>query len=193
MSGIEKIIQEIDHNASSVCDEILHNANLKAEKIIADAQGSADKILSSEKTKTVSKLEDIAARADSAAALEEKKTILLTKQEIISLMLNNALENMKTLPDDEYFSLIEKMIIKNHSGISGQICFGMKDLGRLPDGFEEKIKDISNGSLSLSKTPVAIDSGFILVYEGIDMNCSFDAIFRSQWEDLSDKASKILF
>ena len=108
-------------------------------------------------------------------------------------MLNNALENMKTLPDDEYFSLIEKMIIKNHSGSTGEIRLGTKDLGRLPDGFEEKIKDISNGTLTLSNVPAPIDSGFILVYDGIDMNCSFDAIFRSEWETLSDKASKLLF
>ena len=53
--------------------------------------------------------------------------------------------------------------------------------------------DAAKGKIALSDKAAAIDAGFILQYGGIEENCSFDAIFASEAENLSDRAGRLLF
>ena len=78
----------------------------------------------------------------------------------------------------------------------GEICFNERDLNRLPEGFEETISEIAcakGGSLTLSRTPCGIGGGFILVYGGIEENCSFDSVFADEKERLQDRIHEMLF
>ncbi|MBQ3416439.1 MAG: V-type ATP synthase subunit E [Ruminococcus sp.] len=193
MSGIDKIIRQIESDTKDYCDEIIENAQIKADAVIAQTEKEADEIRTSSAAKIEQKLSDINARAKSSAALEEKKAFLSAKQRVICDMLSAALSNAKDLSDDEYFSLILKMIENHSQDDRGVICFGEKDLGRLPQGFEKQINDVSKGALVISKDPIDIDAGFVLSYGGIEENCSFDAIYRSKAEVLSDRASSLLF
>ena len=193
MSGIDKIIQQIESDTKDYCDEVTENARIKADAVIKNAEAEAQKIRTSYEEKTERTLKDISARAKSSAALEEKKAFLNSKQSVIAKMLSDGLEKAKRLPDDEYFSLIVKMIEKNSHDDRGVIYFGKKDLGRLPSGFQDKINKVSKGELVISQEALDIDSGFILAYGGIEENCSFDAICRSKAEELSDRASSLLF
>lgn len=193
MSGIDKIIQQIESDTKAYCDEIIDNARIKADAVVNNANDQAVKIRSSYEEKTARTLGDIASRAKSSAALEEKKAYLNAKQSVINEMVSAALAKAKNLPDDEYFSLITKMIEKNSQDDRGVIYFGQRDLSRLPVGFQEKINKVSKGELVISQEALDIDSGFILAYGGIEENCSFDAICRSKAEELCDKASSLLF
>ncbi len=193
MAGIDKMIRQIEDDTKTECDEVIAKARFKADKITAEAKSEADKITADAKRKAAAKVADIEKRGDSSAALEERKIALYTKQSIISDMLSNGMENAKNLPDDEYFELILKMIGKNSQEKDGVISFGQKDLDRLPAGYLEKINSVSKGKLTLSDHAAAIDAGFILSYGGIEENCSFDAVFMSEADTLSDKAGKLLF
>lgn len=193
MAGIDKIIQQIEDDTKAVCDDILSKARVKADKIIAEANDNARKITAEAKVKTAARVADIGKRGESSAALEERRVALYTKQSIISDMLNKGMEAAKALPDNEYFELILKMIGKNSQENDGVISFGRKDLDRLPAGFIEKINSVSKGKLTLSDTAASIDAGFILSYGGIEENCSFDSIFMSESDNLSDRAGKLLF
>ncbi|MBQ6412391.1 MAG: Archaeal/vacuolar-type H+-ATPase subunit E [Ruminococcus sp.] len=158
-----------------------------------DAQRQAEQIIADGKERTALHVSDIKKRGESAADLEEKRVLLSTKQHIISQMLQNGLENAKHLPDDEYFSLILQMIGKYSLPQDGTILFGEKDLKRLPADFASKFNDAAKGKIALSDKAAAIDAGFILQYGGIEENCSFDAIFASEAENLSDRAGRLLF
>lgn len=193
MSGIDKIIQDIEFNTDKSCDAVLSTARSKAESIMMDAQRQAEQIIADGKERTALHVSDIKKRGESAADLEEKRVLLSIKQHIISQMLQNGLENAKHLPDDEYFSLILQMIGKYSLPEDGTILFGEKDLKRLPAGFASKINDAAKGKIALSDKAAAIDAGFILQYGGIEENCSFDAIFASEAENLSDRAGRLLF
>lgn len=193
MSGIDKIIQDIEFNTDKSCDAVLGTARSKAESIMMDAQRQAEQIIADGKERTALHVADIKKRGESAADLEEKRVLLSTKQHIISQMLQNGLENAKNLPDDEYFSLILQMIGKYSLPQDGTILFGEKDLKRLPAGFASEINDAAKGKIILSDKAAAIDAGFILQYGGIEENCSFDAIFASEAENLSDRAGRLLF
>lgn len=193
MAGIDIMIRQIEDDTKAVCDEMIAKARAKSDGIIKEASKKAEKITSDGKKKTALKVADIEKRGESSAALEERKIALYTKQSIINDMLNIGMDHAKNLPDDEYFALILQMIGKNSQPADGVIIFGQKDLDRLPNGFVEKINSVSKGKLVLSDKAAAIDAGFILSYGGIEENCSFDAIFMSEAENLSDRAGKLLF
>lgn len=193
MAGIDKMIRQIQDDTKTVCDDMIAAAQAKAEKILADAKKEADKISADRKKRTAAHIADIEKRGESSAALEERKVALYTKQSIINDMLNTGMKTAKDLPDDEYFALILKMIEKNSQPQDGVIFFGKKDLARLPLNYIDKINSASKGKLTLSDNAAAIDAGFILSYGGIEENCSFDAIFMSDKDNLSDRAGRLLF
>ena len=41
--------------------------------------------------------------------------------------------------------------------------------------------------------PCAIDGGFVLIYGGMEENCSFSALFDANREDFLDAAKAVLF
>lgn len=193
MSGIDKIIQEIENNAAQSCDSVLAQARQKADTIIADAQKQADQILADGKDRTAAHVADIKKRGDSAAELEEKRVMLITKQQIINTMLQEGLATAKSLPKDEYFALIKSMVAKYSMEDEGVIFFGENDTHRLPVDFLSELNQAAKGGIVLSSEPAPIDAGFILKYGGIEQNCSFDAIFAGEAEELCDKAGRLLF
>ena len=193
MSGIDKIIQEIETNTAQSCDSVLAQARQKADAIIADAQKQADQIVADGKDRTAAHVADIKKRGDSAAELEEKRVMLVTKQQIINTMLQEGLATAKSLPKDEYFALIKSMVAKYSMEDDGVIFFGEKDNHRLPVDFLSELNQAAKGGIVLSSEPAPIDAGFILKYGGIEQNCSFDAIFAGEAEELCDKAGRLLF
>ena len=63
-------------------------------------------------------------------------------------------------------------------------------------GFEVEILCIAKvmgGALVLSEETRDINGGFILIYGGIEENCSFQAMFNSRKDELSDKVHEVLF
>lgn len=193
MSGIDKIINKIEDDTTAVCDEMISAAKIKADEIIADAQAEAEKIRRDAEENSVARIAEIEKRGLSAAELEEKKTLLSTKQSIISDMLGIAIENIKALPDDAYFKLILSMVDKYSQPRNGEIRFGKRDISRMSKGFIDEINTVAKGKLAMSDTAADIDAGFILIYGGIEENCSFDAIFMSESDNLKDKAGRLLF
>ena len=193
MTGLDKIIEEIKSEASANADVILKSADNDAARIIADAKKEANEKSDEILKNAEKKKEDILSRGESSANLEKQKSLLVAKQTVINNMLSASLEKMENAEDKQYFSYIIKLIEKNSQNTDGFIAFNSKDLNRLPENFVSEINAVSKGKLEISNTPVNIKSGFILIYGGIEENCSFDAIFRSKHEELTDEISALLF
>ena len=193
MSGIDVIISQIEQDTQAVCEKIIAEAQAKADKILAEARDQAQSVAAAGKEKTAARVADIKKRGESAADLEEKRVMLRAKQDIISTMLKKGLDDAKNLPDNEYFALIVQMVEKYSQPEDGIICFGRKDKERMPDDLPERVNSAAKGRLTLAVEDADIDAGFILKYGGIEQNCSFDAIFASEAETLSDRAGKLLF
>ena len=193
MSGIDKIISEIETDTKKVCDGIIAQAKAKAEEIISAAEAQARSVVADGKEKTAAKVVEIKKRGDSAADLEEKKIMLFTKQSVINDMLQKGIESVKELPEDAYFELLLRMVEKYSLPEEGVIEFSSDDIARVPSGFLDKLNTVAKGKLALSESAADIDAGFILKYGGIEQNCSFDAIFASEAENLSDRAGRLLF
>ena len=74
--------------------------------------------------------------------------------------------------------------------------FSEKDLGRMPEGFRAEIARAAKekgGSLTVSGETRRMEGGFVLVYGGVEENCSFRALFDSRKDELQDKVNRLLF
>ena len=135
-------------------------------------------------------------RAKSSSELKKRQAILAAKQSIIGNMLDKAYDAMVALPDEEYFQVIVKCLEKSVQPKSGEICFSVKDRKRLTPQIEKQIEQIAvahGGSLKVSDENCDIDGGFVLIYGGIEENCSFRAMLDANREHLADKVNELLF
>ena len=139
----------------------------------------------------------IGAHAQSGAKLKQRQTLLSAKQQLICEIIQSAKDSLLELDDGAYFRLIFQMAAKFALPQQGKLILNEKDLGRAPKDFnaqlEAAVKAIPGAALSLSDSTRPIDGGFVLDYDGIEENCSFDALFYSSQEDLQDKVQELLF
>lgn len=196
MSGLEKmksqILDEARHSAETEIKKAEEQAAEMRNRAKADANAEAEKILEKSKADVESFLE----RSASSCDMYRKKAVLKAKQEVIQEVLQKAYERIQSLDAQSYFEMVEKLLDKYTLAQAGEIYFSKEDLERMPEGFEQKIRQtavLKGGALTVSKEPRQIDGGFILVYGGIEENCTIKALFEAKREELSDKVHSLLF
>ena len=193
MNGLDKIIKKIESDSFEACNAMVSEANQKAKEILSAGEKNCEEIKKREELRCEAACADIKARAKSAAELEIRKGKLLARQTVITQMLDKCKASLKNLDKEEYFSLILKMVEKYSENQDGIIVFSQKDSDRMDKNFISKINKVSSGKLTLGEPNGKIDSGFILVYGDIEINCTFDTIFTVEKEKLTDVVSAVLF
>ena len=196
MAGLDKMMSQILDDASREANEITKRSQEEADAIIAQAKEECVRMEEVSKEKQANLKKSQEERIASSAQLKKRQTILLAKQQIISEMIESAYKELLSLSDSEYFVMVEKMLQKFVLAKAGQIYFSEKDLNRMPSGFEAKIEEIASkngGSLTLVKEAKEVDGGFILIYGGVEENCTFRALLNAKRDDLADKVQRLLF
>ena len=197
MTGLEKILKAIETDAATQAETVITQAEREAEEIMSTAKAEAEKKCAQIAEKSEADVKAVISRAESAIALQAKKIILDAKQQIISSIIAGARNSLEQLPDAEYMDIILQMVKKHAHNKEGKILFSASDKSRLPDDFDNKLKealsDKPDASLILGQESVSIDGGFLLVYGDIEENCSFDALFSAEKENLQDKVNTLLF
>lgn len=196
MTGLEKITSEIKAEADQSIAAIIDKANAEAKSILAGAEKEAAEAVAKINHDVSVRLSASKSTAESAAALKKRRLILEEKQKLIGEVIEEAKSLIYALPDNVYFEKILKLAEKNVSPAEGTIIFNAKDLSRLPADFETKLNVVAvakGGKLTVSKETRPIDGGFVLLYEGIDQNCSITSLFETNIEAVQDKIQKLLF
>ena len=185
MAGLDKIIGEIHAESDGLIREVLDRAQKEAAQIRSEAEKKAGDSVERIRRESDARLADSKSRAQSAAALTKRQLLLQEKQNLIGEVLEKAKETFLALPEAEYFDTLLALLKKNE-----------RDRKRRPADFEKKAEEAAKakgGSLRVSEKTREIDGGLILVYEGIEQNCSVDALFETNIEMLQDKIQNILF
>lgn len=196
MNGLDKIIAQILDDAKQEALAIQEKAAGEAEAIRA-AAGEKVKKLEEEQAKAAAQREKSSEeRLRSSAALKKRQAVLAAKQAVIEDMLAAAQKELLAKPDEAYFAWMEQLLSRFVTDRAGEIYVSKRDLERMPDDFPAKIEKAAQekgGSLILKNEPKEIDGGFILVYGGVEENCSVEALFASQRDELADKVHAMLF
>ena len=194
MSGLEKILSQIEYESNDRCRELKDKANEKAKSIIEEAEKQALKIKSDSDESVEKKLYAAKQAAESSAQLAASREILKAKLEIIDGTLERSLEVIKALPKKEYFEILKELILKNARKGEGVLHLSKEDTNKLPVNFVDSVNNAFKKGYKLTLGDSAdIDSGFVLVYGDIDINCSFDAIAAEKRDELRDALNALLF
>lgn len=196
MTGLEKMVSQIVDEAKAEAESRKKAAREEADKIVSEAKAEAEKLIGQSQEQSETDAANYLERVKSSADLQRRTTILQAKQEVIASVLEKAYTSLDTMDEKAYFEMIRKMLEKFTLSESGEIYFSAADLNRLPAGFEKEISDIAakkGGSLTLKKESKEIENGFILVYGGIEENCTFRALFNTRKDALQDKIHQELF
>ena len=196
MSGLEKIIGQIDAQAKADAAELLRDARADAEELRSQAQAGCRAELAQIQERSTRDIAACRARAASALEQQRRMALLQTKQEIIGQMLQSALHTLQAEPADAYFTAVEKLVERFARPQAGQIVFSQQDLDRMPENFAARLNAIAQekgGALTLAPAGQVVGGGFILVYGGIQENCTVPALFEARKEELQDLVHKQLF
>ena len=196
MTGLDNIIAQILEGGRTEGDAIIAEAKQKAEAIKREALQKTDSEVDAIRKKANNEVSKIEGRVESANDLYRRTQTLAIKQEVISDIIEKAYEKICSFDTIEYFELMEKLIRKYAQPEEGTIIFSSKDLSRIPGNFEGRIAqaaESAGGKLTLSKQGGKIENGFVLVYDGIEENCTLRSIFDQNREAMQDEINELLY
>lgn len=196
MSGLDKMKSQILDEANHSADSKIAKAKANAEQILEQAKAEAAAQAEIISNKAQADADNYMQRIVSSCEMQRKQGLLRAKQSVIAGVLNKAYDEIVNLGTESYFDMIRRMLDKYVLPEEGEIYFSEKDLKRIPAGFETEIEKIAaskGGALKLSKEPKVMEGGFILVYGGIEENCTVKALFDAKRDELSDKVQEVLF
>lgn len=196
MTGLDKMKSQILDEAKAAAEGKIAEAKAQAEETIRNAKEDAAKQTESILHKSKNDVSNYQERLESSIDLQKRTKILAAKQEVIAGVLEKARAKVEAMEAGEYFSMLLKMVEKYALAQDGEICLCSADLARLPEGFEAEVSRIAKekgGSLKLSGEGKQIKNGFILVYGGVEENCTINAMFDAKKDELSDIVHRLVF
>lgn len=196
MTGLEKITSQIQEEANALAEKKISAAQKEADEILAAAKEACANLEAEAEEKNAVLKTNYDSRVKSSAEQQRRTALLRAKQEIIADVIDQAYVTLREKDVQGYFLTMEKILKTYALAEAGEIYFSAEDLARMPADFEKKITAAAKekgGSLVLKKEPKAIADGFVLVYGGIEENCTLKALFDAKKDQLQDKVNAILF
>lgn len=206
-SGLQRILEQIEADGLETINKFDRETNDELKKrqteIIADAQARATEIISAAKKRAAQTAENTKTGTEARI----KKYILSAQSEILDECINLGITRIKHMPDEKYFDLIEKLIIKYSDKGINTLLLSDADIKRMPTSFVNNINQTlaqKGASLTLSDERIDTEGGFIIRKSGkidgvesspgycIEENCTFDAMIKDNIEVIRDELYKKL-
>ena len=196
--SLEKIIEHIKQDAQVQVDELKDKASKEAGKILQNAGDEANSYKAQALENAKAEAQQRKQRLISSANLEFRKEILAEKQNAIDLAFQKAVNTLTQMNDEEYRQTIKKMLISSVQTGDEELVLSVRDKARINENFlkdvnKELVKARKKGNLKISKDTYNILGGFVLRKGNIEINNSFESLFKSFRDDLEAEVSKVLF
>ncbi|MEK7395805.1 MAG: V-type ATP synthase subunit E [Candidatus Poribacteria bacterium] len=196
--SLEKIIERIKQDAQAQVDGLKDKASKEAGKILQNAGDEANSYKAQALENAKAEAQQRKQRLISSANLEFRKEILAEKQNAIDLAFQKAVNTLTQMNDEEYRQTIKKMLISSVQTGDEELVLSVRDKARINENFlkdvnKELAKVRKKGNLKISKDTYNILGGFVLRKGNIEINNSFESLFKSFRDDLEAEVSKVLF
>lgn len=197
MTGIEKIVGRIEADARAEAAQITAEANAKCAEIRAEFEKKAEDAYYEALRTGVKDCEDRADRLGRLAGMESRKSTLNLKQSLVSEAFDRALDQICSMPEEEYVAAMAKLAAKAASGCEA-VVFNKGDRERCG----EKIVAAANALLSeqgkpaelkLSADTRPIRAGFLLQQGDIEVNCAVETLADLCRGELASRIAAVLF
>lgn len=195
MTGIEKILQEIQEEGQKAAAALSAEGEAKIEALQEEIRRQTEAQCAEIARGGEEECRRIRERSHSSSRLLERRMLLEAKQELLEAVLEKAQASVYAMEDSAYFELLLGLIRKRALPQKGELLLSAGDQARLPDHFEQRLqKELPEGAqLEISRETREIRGGCVLLYGGVEENCSIEALFSAEREELTDLAQSILF
>ena len=198
MNGIEKIIARIEADAAGEVEAIDAESGRACEKARAEAENAAQEEYWKIFKKGTKDAEMRVERLGSVAALEAKKQLLATKQEMVARAFQLAVEKITGLPEQEYVGLLSKLAAGASRTGREQIILSSGDRARYGKNVCIKANELlsdagKTASLTLSEEMRDIRGGIMLKDGDIEVNCAVETLVELEKNEMASQVAGVLF
>ena len=198
MANLDNLISKILEDANNKAKEIIDEAKKREARIIEDsinkAEEEKEEIINKSHLESSSRKE----RVISNAKLEARNNKLRTKQQLIDDVFTRAEQVLEEISQEEYNEFVKNCILSMDINGDEEIIvssnyknvIGADLLNLINGGLKTKGKV---GELKISSQNRDIKGGFILYKNGVEINCTFEALVFSLRDELEDKILGVLF
>lgn len=198
MKGTEKIIAHIENDAKAQAQAIIDEANKKADEVRSAgekaAQEAYDKLIREGKAEC----EAMLGRKIRMAEMEAKKSVLGAKQERVVETFAKSVSIICEMPRDKYVSLFAEMAAKVSVSGTEKIYFNKKDKEECAQRIADRANELlaargKSGKLTVADEAVNICGGFVLIENGIELNCSAEMLVDRCHKTMVAEVANALF
>jgi V/A-type H+-transporting ATPase subunit E len=196
--SLEKILSRIDNDAQREANHIIERANSNAKELIQQAEEEAKALKEDALKRAEAGATQRKERMLAMSALDFRKRLLDEKQRAIDAVFQESIEILCQLDDDEYRALMKRMLSSNVQTGEEEIILSQRDKTRLTQPFldelnEELRKNGKKGNLKISEETREMSGGFVLRRGEIELNSSFESLFKSSRDELESEIGRLLF
>lgn len=198
MNGIERILERIEADSRAESEAIAAEARARCDEIRAEADRKAQAEYAERITAGAKAAEERIARLTSVAGLEAKKQILATKQEMVSLAFDRAVDMIADLDEERYTALLAALAVRGCETGEEKLVFSAADRARVGKSVCQKANAAlesmgRTGRLTLAEETRNIRAGLIISAGDIEVNCSAESLVSDLRGELAAKVASVLF
>ncbi|MCB2311561.1 V-type ATP synthase subunit E [Clostridium tagluense] len=198
MSNLEnlssKIVEDASIKAEAILKEAKDNGALIIENKVKGAKGLELQMLEKAKIEAVT----VKQRIISNAKLTVRNEKLVAMQKMIDKVFAKSLENLLVMGENEYLELVKKYLLSMPIAGDEEIILPGKYKSIMSEDYLSQINTGLKaagkiGEIKLSEQPRDINSGFIVLKNGIEINNTFESLVNSLRAELEPEIVEELF
>lgn len=198
MNGIDRITERIEADAMQQAKAVIAEAEAKCAEIRKENEKKAQERYLELIRSGTKDCESMVSRRKSAAEMDSKKSVLSMKQDCVSAAFEMAKQRLADMPEESYIVFLSKLV-------SDAAVTGAEELVLNKEDREQKGKAIlakaneavaakgMTPALKLSDDTREMSGGVILRRDGIEINCSVEALVEMQRGAVTADVASILF
>ncbi|MBZ9624792.1 V-type ATP synthase subunit E [Clostridium sp. FP2] len=196
-------------NLENLSSKIVEDASIKAEAMLKEAKDNGALIIEN-KVKGAKELElqmlekakieavTVKQRIISNAKLTVRNEKLVAMQKMIDKVFAKSLENLLVMGENEYLELVKKYLLSMPIAGDEEIILPGKYKSIMSEDYLSQINTGLKaagkvGEIKLSEQPRDINSGFIVLKNGIEINNTFESLVNSLRAELEPEIVEELF
>ncbi|MBI4652516.1 hypothetical protein HY745_14820 [Candidatus Desantisbacteria bacterium] len=197
--SLEKILEKINKEYKSKTDEIEANLNNKLSSIENETKNEIQKIKDDIAIKFEAEAMDLKKRAEIEASIYRKNILLVEKQNKINIVFQKVQDKFVHMEKTEYQKLIKQMIyshLKELEKGTVEIFISSSDKDKINNEYIDILNaELKNKNIFLKPGPeyAKISGGFILKKDDMEINESWDMLFRVWKKEFEIEVAQVLF
>lgn len=191
--GIENITEKILAEANDDARRIFEKGKYDSRETIYRTERMIKLQRSDMEKKTLDDVETVKKRKKSVAELEARKMRLGAKQEAISRCFEQALSELKRLPEETYIELLIRTI-ENSGSQGGELRLNPADRAKIGEKLVSRVNEGGKaGKVTLSPDTINAAGGFVLRRGAVEMNSTLEVMVEAIREDVTPRVVETLF